>query len=295
MKVKTAIIPAAGFGTRFLPIVKEIPKEMLPLINKPIIQLVVDECIDAGIEKVVIVVRKGNNVVEDYFRKSIPEVRDLLISVGKEDRYVEIERLEQYKQLVFINTRDDLPYGNGSPILSALNEVLEGEPFAVCFSDDLVLSSKSGIGQLIDYYDQHEDVDGVIACQEVKRELVTKYGIIKPKVLIDEKHGQVESIVEKPDIEDAPSNFVTYGRYVLPYEVMEVLAKVNTGLDNELWLSDANHEIAQKGKLMYKVIDGQWYTTGDPQNYFEALTRYYLADLKYSKRTKEFLKTLVID
>lgn len=294
MKVKTAIIPAAGFGTRFLPIVKEIPKEMLPLIHKPIIQHVVEECLDAGLENIIIIVREGNSIVENYFKRPVPEVRELLASVGKEDRFREVEKLLQYKEIKIINQRSDLPYGNGSPVLSAMPEITPGEPFAVCFADDLVLSQRSGIGQLLEYF-ENNDIDGVIAAQEVDRSQVNKYGIIKPREVFDEKHGQVDYIVEKPEVENAPSNLVTYGRYVLPYKVMEVLNQVHTGLDNELWLPDANHEVAQNGRLMYKVIEGEWYTTGDPLNYFEALSRYYLADEQYSSKVKEILRNLPLE
>lgn len=292
MKVRSAVITAAGFGTRFLPIVKEIPKEMLPIIDKPIIQHVVEECLDAGIEKIIIVVREGNNVIRNYFNKSVPEVRDLLASVGKSDRFREVERLMSFKGIEVITQRTDLPYGNGSPVLSAKPMLPEDEPFAVLFADDLVLTkSKSAITQLIEYYENNQ-CDGVIAAQVVSMDKVSKYGIIKAKEIVDERHGQVEYIVEKPSREEAPSDLVTYGRYVLPYEVLAVLGEIHTGIDNELWLPDANHEIAKKDKLMYKVIDGEWYTTGDPVNYFEALSRFYLADDTYSTQIKEILRSL---
>lgn len=294
MKVKTAIITAAGFGTRFLPVVKEIPKEMLPVVNKPIIQHVVEECLDAGLEKIVIVVREGNTVIGNHFKNPATPVKELLTSVGKEERFEEIEKLLNYPGIKIINQRSDLPYGNGSPVLTAIDEVEPGEPFAVCLADDLVLAGKSGIGQLLEYF-ENNDIDGVIAAQEVDPSVVNKYGIIKPKEIVDDKHGQVERIVEKPAVGNAPSNLVTYGRYVLPYKVMEELSRVHTGLDNELWLPDANHEVAQNGRLMYKVIDGQWYTTGDPVSYFEALCRFYLADGQYSSSTRDILRKLSLD
>ncbi|HRN86344.1 MAG TPA: sugar phosphate nucleotidyltransferase [Candidatus Dojkabacteria bacterium] len=292
MKVNTAIITAAGFGTRFLPIVKEIPKEMLPIVDKPIIQYVVEECLDAGIEKIIIVVREGNNVIKNYFNKSVPEVRDLLASVGKEKRFQEVERLMTYEGIEIITQRTDLPYGNGSPVLSAMPYIEKDRPFAVLFADDLILSrGKSGIAQLLEYF-ENSDVDGVISAQSVEHSKVNKYGIIKAKDVIDDHHGQVDFIVEKPEPENAPSDLVTYGRYVLPYRAMDLLAEVHTGLDNELWLPDVNHQIAQTGKLMYKVIDGDWYTTGDPSNYFEALTRFYLANDEYKDKVKSFLENL---
>lgn len=292
MKVNTAVITAAGFGTRFLPIVKEIPKEMLPIVDKPIIQYVVEECLDAGIEKIIIVVREGNNVIKNYFNKSVPEVRDLLASVGKEKRFQEVDRLMTYEGIEIITQRTDLPYGNGSPVLSAMPYIEKDRPFAVLFADDLVLSKgKSGIAQLLEYF-ENSDIDGVISAQSVEHDNVNKYGIIKAKDVIDEHHGQVDFIVEKPEPENAPSDLVTYGRYVLPYRVMDILSEVHTGLDNELWLPDANHQIAQTGKLMYKVIDGDWYTTGDPVNYYEALTRFYLANEEYQSKVRTFLENI---
>lgn len=292
MKVNTAVITAAGFGTRFLPIVKEIPKEMLPIVDKPIIQYVVEECLDAGLEKIIIVVREGNNVINNYFSKSVPEVRDLLASVGKEKRFQEVERLMNYKGIQIITQRTDLPYGNGSPVLSAMPYIEENRPFAVLFADDLVLSKgKSGIAQLLEYFETI-DADGVIGAQTIPNNLVNKYGIIHPKEIQNEHHGQVDFIVEKPEPENAPSQLATYGRYVLPYKVMDELSQVHTGIDNELWLADANHQIAQTGKLMYKVIDAEWYTTGDPVNYYEALTKYYLTNEHYGETVKNFLDTL---
>lgn len=292
MKVKTAVITAAGFGTRFLPIVKEIPKEMLPIIDKPIIQYVVEECLDAGIESIIIVVRQGNNVINNYFSKSVPEVRDLLMSVGKADRFREVERLMEYKGIKIVEQRTDLPYGNGSPVLSAKPYLVKGDPFAVLFADDLILSEgKSCIAQLIETYESNE-VDGVIGAKNVLRDQVTKYGIIKAKEVVDEYYGQVDSIVEKPSVEDAPSTLMTYGRYVLPYRVLDILEEVRTGLDNELWLPDANHQIAQTGKLMYRVIDGDWSTTGDPINYFSTLTKYYLASNTYRDKAQAVLDEL---
>ncbi len=292
MKIKTAVITAAGFGTRFLPIVKEIPKEMLPIIDKPIIQYVVEECLDAQLEKIIIVVRKGNNVINNYFRKSVPEVRDLLASVGKQDRFEEVERLMDFKGIEIIEQRTDLPYGNGSPVLSAQPYLPEGEPFAVLFADDLVLSkSISCIAQLIQYYES-DTMDGVIGIQRIPKEEVHKYGIIKPKEVITETRGQIDSIVEKPATEDAPSNLTIYGRYILPYHVLDILSEVQTGLDNELWLNDAVHKIAQTGKFMYTETDGEWLTTGDPINYFRTLVKYYKSNNVYGEKANQIIEEL---
>ena len=211
-------------------------------------------------------------------------------SVGKEQRFQEVDRLMTYKGIEIITQRTDLPYGNGSPVLTAKPYLEVGRPFIVLFADDLVLAkSRSGAAQLLDYFEAN-DVDGVIAAQKVPLDKVNKYGIIKTKEEIDEKHGQVDIIVEKPETDNTPSDLATYGRYVLPYKVLDYLSEVHTGIDDELWLADANHQVAQNGKLMYKVVDGEWYTTGDPVNYFEALTRFYLANEQYKDKVKLLLE-----
>lgn len=292
MKVKNAIITAAGYGTRFLPAVKEIPKEMLPIINKPIIQIVVEECLDAGIENIVIVVREGNETIRDYFKRPADNVKELLVSVGKEDRYNEVEKILEMKEVQVINQRSDLPYGNGSPVLSAKDYIPEGEPVAVLFADDLVLTpNKVAISQLVEYFETNQP-DAVLGGQRVPEAEVHKYGIIKTKEERGSSEGQIEYIVEKPNAEDAPSDIVAYGRFVMPYEIFSILEELETGLDNELWLQDANSKIAEHGRYDYKVIDGEWFTTGDPLSYFEAVARYYLADEKLKEETKKILEKL---
>lgn len=292
MSVKNAIITAAGFGTRFLPAVKEIPKEMLPIINKPIIQLVVEECIDAGVENIVIVVREGNEIIRSYFKREANDVKNLLESVGKQDRFKSVEEVLSISGIEVVNQRDDLPYGNGSPVLSAKDYIPEGEPVAVLFADDLVLTNgKGAIGQLIDHYNEG-DGHAVIAGQRVASEEIHKYGIIKPKGDPNASSGEVEYIVEKPSHDDAPSDIVTYGRYVLPYKIFEILENLQTGLDNELWLPDANSKIAEEGKLEYMVVNGEWFTTGDPLAYLETVIRFYLKNPDFSDKTRKLLSRL---
>jgi UTP--glucose-1-phosphate uridylyltransferase len=294
MKVKQAVITAAGFGTRFLPVVKNIPKEMLPIIDKPILQYVVEECMQADLEKVIIVVRKGNNVIKDYFNKDASDVKQLLESVGKGDRYKSVEKLLSYKdRIVIIEQEEGLPYGNGSPVISAKPYLTDGEPFAVLFADDVVKSnsSVSSIKQLIDYFEKNNPI-GVLAAQEVEESEVKRYGAIKPKTKFDEQSGIIDYIVEKPEPGTQPTNLITYGRYVVSYQIFNYLKADAMGLDNEVWLQDANSKLASEGDYHYMAIDGKWFTTGDPMRHFEAQIEYFLNSPEFAESAKDYLKNL---
>lgn len=295
-KVKTAIITAAGFGTRFLPIVKNVPKEMLPIINKPILQYLVEECIEAGMEKIIIVIRDGNDTIYNYFKNDAPNVKSLLDSVGKSDRYKEVELLLEHRDKIeIVEQQKGLPYGNGSPIVSAKHLLEDGEPFCVLFGDDIVITNgKSAIAQLVEYYEE-SGCDAVMGTQEVSVEDVVKYGVVQPKAGSSEDSGEIEYIIEKPSQEEAPSQIVGYGRFVVPYRIFDYLKTENIGKDDELWLQDANSKIAETGKYMYKVVDGTWFTTGDPARYFEALVMVYLQNPEYRQFALDFLKKALDD
>lgn len=293
MKVSKAVITAAGFGSRFLPFVKNIPKEMLPIIDKPSIQYLVEECKEAGIEEIIIVTREEHSLIEDYFKKPAPDVKALLDLQGKSERFSEVEKVLGFDNIKFIQQDPQLPYGNGSPILSAKPYLNEGEPFAMMWGDDMVLTHGRGaLAQVIDFYNSHE-CDAVMAVQEVPRHEVSRYGIIKPSEYNEEeKSGIFEYLIEKPSIEEAPSNLVSYGRMVLPYRVFDHLKADSTGKDHELWLQDANDKLSREAKLMFKVVEGEWMTTGDPIRYLKAQIKYYLNHPKMGEETKELLREL---
>lgn len=293
MKVKKAVITAAGFGSRFLPFVKNIPKEMVPIINKPSIQYLVEECIEAEIEEIIIVTRDKNSLIEDYFKKPAENVRDLLNMQGKIERFSDVEKVLSMNNIKFIEQDPSLPYGNGSPVLSAKPYLNENEPFALIFGDDMVLTKDKGaIKQLIEFYNSHE-CDGVLAVQKVPMEEVTKYGIIKPKEYNEEeKYGVFDYLIEKPSIDEAPSDLVSYGRIILPFDVFNFLIPNATGKDNELWLQDANDKLSRSKRLLFKVIDGEWMTTGDPIRYLKAQLKYYLNDSKLGNDTQELINSL---
>lgn len=288
-KIKKAIITAAGFGSRFLPITKTFPKEMLPIIDKPIIQYLVEECKDAGIEEVIIVTSPGEvTKFEDYFYGSATNIRTLMIRQNKLDRWEKVEQIFKLPKITIMPQDERLPYGNGRPVLSAKDLVEHDEAFVVMWGDDMVLSEVSAVKQIVDFYNENP-CDGVLAVQEVPDSEVDRYGMVKLK---EGTKDEVELVVEKPEKSQAPSNMASYGRYVLTSKVFEYLSAETIGLDDELWLQDANHQVAKHGKVLIKVVDGEWMTTGDPLRYMKTHVEFMLAKDKYRDDFRAWLKTL---
>jgi UTP--glucose-1-phosphate uridylyltransferase len=299
MKISTAVITAAGFGSRFLPFVKNVSKEMVPIVDKPSIHLLVDECVDAGIERIFIVVRKGNHLIQDYFFKPAGDVEELLVKQGKQDRFDSVQDVLDIRGIHVIFQDDNLPYGNGSPVYSAKPYLRADEPFVLLFGDDMFLSNneKGGVKQLMEYYEKHQNgTDAVLAGYELPREEIFKYSSVKFKEYNEqEKEGVMEYQIEKPTEDEISTNILTYGRMVLTYKIFDYLKPDATGKDGELWLQDANSRLAENGCVRVKILDGLWITTGDPGQYLKALIYYYLRDAKYGEQTKKFLKNLVLD
>ncbi len=279
-----AIITDAGFASRYLPITKTVPKAMLPLGAKPIMQLVVEECAEAGIEEIIIVATpEGKPIYEDYFNNSITRIKKQLRSQGKEDRYAPIQQILDFPKIIVIEQDPSYPYGNGSPIASAHKFIQDDEAFVVLYSDDVVFGS-SDVKTLVDSYTAHPDAKAIIISQEMPREVLNKYGIIRLK---DGDKMLLHDIVEKPKIEDAPSNLTSYGRYLLTPEVFEYLDPKNTGLDNELWTVDAITRMVASGDVIVEKTRGEWMTTGDPKNYFLAHLKYAMEYEDYGDLVKE--------
>ena len=277
-----AIITDAGFASRFLPITKTIPKAMLPLGNRPIMQFVVDECIAAGITEIIIVATpEGKPIYEDYFNNAVNRIRKQLASQGKHDRYAPIQEILDYPKITVIEQDQSYPYGNGSPIASARKFIRDDEAFIVAYSDDVVFGA-SDVKTLKDSFIKHEDAKAIIIAQEMPKEVLNKYGIIR---LQDEQKMTLHDIVEKPKIEEAPSNLTSYGRYLLTPDVFQYLDPKNIGLDNELWTVDAITRMVKDGNVYVEKTEGQWMTTGDPKNYF-------LTGLYYAKHYEDFGKDL---
>lgn len=286
-KIKKAIITDAGFASRYLPITKTIPKAMIPIGAKPVMQLCVEECAEAGIEEIVIVATpnsKSREIYEDYFHNPSENVRELLAKQGKMERFEPVEKVLNFPKITVIEQDASLPYGNGSPIVSAKKFVENEDAFVVLYSDDLILG-KGDVTTLIEEYEKNPTAKAVIAAQEMPEEVWSKFGMIALK-----ENGTLSHIVEKPKTPDlSPSNLTSYGRYLLTPEVFEYLVPSNTGLDGELWTVDAITKLAETSDVVVAKSEGKWITTGDPKNYFFALLEYTLQNTDYADEIKKFV------
>ena len=286
-KPTKAIITDAGFASRYLPITKTIPKAMIPIGAKPVMQLCVEECAAADIEEIIIVATphtKSREIYEDYFNNKSANVHALLEKQGKLDRFKAVEEVLNLPKITVIEQDDTLPYGNGSPIVSAKNFINDDEAFIVVYSDDLILG-KGDVSTLIEEYAKHPDAKAIITAQEMPASVWHKYGMIALK-----DNGTLSHIVEKPKTPDlSPSNLTSYGRYLLTPEVFQYLAPENTGLDNELWTVDAITKLAQTGDVIVAKSAGKWITTGDPKNYFMAHLQYVLDSTDYADEVRKFV------
>ena len=285
--VRKAIITDAGFASRYLPITKTIPKAMIPIGAKPVMQLCVEECVEAGIEEIIIVATpntKSREIYDDYFHNRADNVKALLERQGKAERFEPVAEVLDFPKITVIEQDPTLPYGNGSPIVSAKQFVEDEDAFVVLYSDDLILG-KSDVKTLIEHYIEHPEAKAVIAAQEMPREVWNKYGMIALK-----DNGTLSHIVEKPKTPDlSPSSLTSYGRYLLTPEVFKYLVPSNTGLDGELWTVDAITRLAETGDVIVARSSGKWITTGDPKNYFMAHLEYVLSNTDYANEVKDFV------
>ena len=265
--ITKAVVAAAGSGTRFLPATKAIPKEMIPLLDRPIVQYLVEELAESGIEDVVFVTRWDKKVLEDHFDRH-PTLEDALAASGQQERVDAIRRTGELVNAAYIRQRG--PYGNGTPALVA-GPLMGGQPFVYAFGDDLVSATVPFTRQLIAQYDATPGL--ILGVQEVPREQVPNYGMVET-----DADFRVTRIVEKPHLADVTSTLVGFGRYVLPAHFIDVLANVPPGKNDELWLTDAISAYIDQGGPVYAcpVRDGKWLTTGDPLTHLEALFHFGL-------------------
>ncbi len=286
-KIKKAIIAAAGYGTRFLPATKNQPKEMLPIIDKPIIHHLVDECVQSGIEDIIIVTRAGQGIMEDYFDNHI-ELEHILDINGKEQMLKKVREIPLLANFVYVRQKKNLPYGNGTPLLCTSRLIDDDESFAYLFGDDLVISKTPCLKQLIDIYEK-EDCDGVIAAQHKPKSELNRYGVVKFK----KGTKEFEALVEKPNPKDAPSNMAEFGRFILNNKTVKEIVKQKTGLGGELWLVDAITAAAKKGgKFLVHDVEGEWLTTGDPLRYMQTQVRFAIERKDIGEDFKKFLRSL---
>ncbi len=291
-KVKKAVIAAAGYGTRFLPATKNQPKEMLPIIDKPIIHYLVEEAVNSGIEEVILVTRAGNHIMEDYFDNR-SELETSLEKNGKL-KYLEIvQSIPQMANFVYVRQKNHLPYGNGSPLITVKELIDDNEAFVYMFGDDLTLSKTPVTKQLIDVYHE-QNATAVLAVQEVPWSEVDRYATIKYKENAPYEFT-MEKGFEKLPKDQAPSNKVQFGRFVFSYSVIEEALNTPTGKDDELWLIDILNRLAESGKnVIAQPIEGEWLTTGDPLRYLKTTLKFAMERDDLRDDLKSFINEEII-
>lgn len=289
-KIRKAVIPAAGFGTRFLPETKAMPKEMLPIVDKPTIQYIVEEIRASGIEQILIISGHAKRAIEDHFDSS-PELEQHLYESGKMDLLREVRKVASVK---IHYTRQQYMRGLGDAILCA-KDFIDGEPFGVILGDDVVYNA-NGEPALHQLMDQYEKTGGtVIGCQVVRPEMVSSYGIVDGKPTDDPNLLKVKDMIEKPSMEEAPSRFAALGRYVITPEVFEVLEQTKPGKGGEIQLTDALRVMARNGSVYAYNFTGKRYDTGNKLGYLKATVEFALRRPDLGPQFREYLKKLLAD
>lgn len=269
MKVRKAIIPAAGLGTRFLPVTKAQPKEMLPIVDKPTIQYIIEEAVASGIEEILIITGRNKRAIEDHFDKSV-ELEGELQNNHKEKLLELVQNISNMVDIHYIRQKE--PKGLGHAI-SRAKAFVGDEPFAVMLGDDIVDSEVPCLKQLINSYNEYKT--SILGVQPVDKTQVSKYGIVKG-VKIEDKVYKVKDLVEKPKIEESPSNIAILGRYIITPKIFEILEKTKPGKGGEIQLTDALKELAKQEAMYSYCFEGIRYDVGDKLGFLQANIEYAL-------------------
>jgi len=286
LKVRKAIIPAAGLGTRFLPATKAQPKEMLPIVDKPTIQYIVEEAIESGIEAIMIVTGRGKRAIEDHFDKSY-ELEDELRKRDKQDLLHIVQDISNLVDIHYIRQKE--PRGLGHAIYCA-KSFIGNEPFAVLLGDDIVDSEVPCLKQLIDVYNEYKTT--VLGVQHVPDDDVSKYGIVSCK-LVDDRVYKVKDLVEKPEKEKAPSNIAILGRYIITPQIFEHLESVAPGKDGEIQLTDALKSLMSVEAMYAYDFVGKRYDVGNKLGFLQATVEFALKRDDLKEDFQNYLKTVV--
>ncbi len=287
-KVRKAIIPAAGFGTRFLPATKAQPKEMLPIVDKPTIQYIVEEAVESGIEEILIITSKYKKSIEDHFDKTFELEYDLR-SKGKADLLKIVEDISNLVDIHFVRQKEQLGLGHA---INCAKAFVGDEPFAVLLGDDIVKTKeKACLKQLIDVYE--EKGASVLGVQTVDKSQVDKYGIVAGEKIGDRLY-KVSGLVEKPPVSEAPSNVAILGRYVLEPEIFESIANTEKGKGGEIQLTDALIKLGQSNEIFAYDFEGKRYDAGDKLGYLKATVEFALEKEELKEDFKNYLKNLDI-
>ena len=285
-KIKKAIIPAAGLGTRFLPATKAQPKEMLPIVDKPTIQYIVEEAVAAGIEDIIIVTGRTKKAIEDHFDKSVELELELEKKQNKE--LLEIARsVSQIANLYYIRQKE--PQGLGHAVLTA-KTFIGDEPFAVLLGDDVIDSETPAIKQMMDVYEKYGST--VLGVQTVKREDTNKYGIVDG-IQLENRVYEVKNMVEKPPVEQAPSNVAVLGRYIISSDIFKYLETQEVGAGGEIQLTDALNRLAKDEKVYAYDFIGRRYDVGNKMGFLQATVEFALKRPDLRDEFKDYLKQIV--
>jgi UTP--glucose-1-phosphate uridylyltransferase len=288
-KVRKAIIPAAGLGTRFLPATKAQPKEMLPIVDKPTIQYIIEEAVASGIEDIIIVTGRGKRAIEDHFDKSY-ELEETLAKKGKYEQLEEVQGISKLANIHYIRQKEPLGLGHA---ISCASRFIGDEPFAVLLGDDIVHSpEKPCLKQLIDVYERYNS--SVIGVQEVPQKDVSKYGVISiNQNEIDNGVFHINDLVEKPKVEDAPSNYAIMGRYVLRPEIFDILENQTPGAGNEIQLTDAIKKLNEQQMVVGYEFEGDRHDVGDKFGFIRATVEFALEREDLQNTVMNYLKNIV--
>ena len=285
-KVRKAVIPAAGLGTRFLPATKAQPKEMLPLLDKPAIQYVIEEAVRVGITDILIITGRGKRSIEDHFDRSI-ELEHFLESRGKFDELKQVREITDMASIHYIRQRDPLGLGHA---VAVAEEHVGDEPFAVLLGDDIMTESNPLLAEMLRVHDRYGR--SVLAAMEVSRDDVSLYGCIEPE-FVEDRLARVISIVEKPTPENAPSNLAAIGRYVLTPEIFGALRHLEPGVGGEVQLTDAINALAQEQAVYAHVFEGGRFDIGNKLDYVKATIEIAIDREDLGKDLKRWLADLV--
>ncbi|MBS6007245.1 MAG: UTP--glucose-1-phosphate uridylyltransferase GalU [Clostridium baratii] len=286
-RIRKAIIPAAGLGTRFLPATKAQPKEMLPIVDKPTIQYIIEEAIDSGIEEILIITGRSKKCIEDHFDKSV-ELELELSKAGKNELLELVRDISDMVDIHYIRQKE--PKGLGHAIHCAKTFVGD-EPFAILLGDDIVYNDeKPCLKQLIDCYDEYKT--SILGVQTVPEENVCKYGIVDG-IEVEDRVCKVKGLVEKPKVEESPSNVAILGRYIVTPKIFEILERTKPGKGNEIQLTDALLELINEEAMYAYNFEGRRYDVGDKQGFLEATVEYALRREDLKEGFMEYLKELL--
>ena len=290
MKITKAVIPVAGKGTRFLPATKEIPKEMLPLVDRPMIQYVVEEALSAGIEEIIFVTANGKSVIEDYFDRNLA-LEGFLRERGKQELLEKVRHIGEMADIITVRQREALGLGHA---ISCAEKILQGQDFAVLLGDEIIFGEEPVIGQLIRVYRENGN-KSVVGVMEIDSHDTDKYGIVEGVPLEEESPTfKMRKMVEKPSPQKAPSNLATPGRYILTGDIFPILKSISPGSGGEIQLTDGINALASRTSVYAHKFTGDRYDTGNIPGHINALLELSLASKEYSAVTKALIKEKVL-